>query len=121
LPRIRCGAEHRLFGFLLLSHLFYLTALILNFLLLLLELALGLLVRYFLILHFVANHIAATGAEGSTNRRARTRMADCGADYCASAGTQQRAYTGSFFAFGERLPGASADQQDCRQSERRGG
>jgi hypothetical protein len=106
-----------LLGFLLLSHLLYFAALIFDLLLLLLQLALRLLILYLPVLQLIANHVSAASTEGSTNCGSCARMTDSGADYCAGASAEQRAYTSTFLAFGERLSRASRHQQGRRERQ----
>jgi hypothetical protein len=117
----RCGAagNAKLFGFLLLFHLFYLLALVLNLLLLLLQLALRLLSLYVLVLHFVADYISAGSAQSAANCGSGTRMAHRGADYRSGAGTQQSADARAFFALAQRLSRAACNEQGCRERQRR--
>jgi hypothetical protein len=103
----------RSLGFLLLSHLFDFAPLVFNFLLLLLQLALSLLVLYLPILHLIANHVSATSAEGAANCRSCAGVADRGADDCAGAGAKKGAYACTFLALAQGLPRASCNQQ-CR-------
>jgi hypothetical protein len=102
----------RLLGLLILLHFFDLASLILDFLLLLLELTLGLLVLNLLILKFVADHVATASAQSPTNCSASPRMPDRRADYCASTSAEQRTYASPFFALTERLPLASGYKKD---------
>jgi hypothetical protein len=96
--------DQQLLGFLLLSHLLYLAALIFNFLLLLLELTLGLLGLDFLVLHLVSDNIAATSTKSTADSRPRSRMADRGPDYRASTCAEQSTDTSTFFPFTKWLP-----------------
>jgi hypothetical protein len=120
-PHYRCGAADnlKLFGFSLLSHLFYLLALIFNLLLLLLQLALGLLTLYLLVLQLIANQISTAGAERTADCRACRRMTHRGAYYGSSTTTQQSADACAFFALAQRLPRASCNQQGCGERQRR--
>jgi hypothetical protein len=63
-------------------------ALLLDFLLLLLDLSLGLLIGSFLVLHRVPDRITGYSAQSGADRSARTRMADCGANNGASSGAE---------------------------------
>ncbi len=76
------------FRILLALHFLDLTALLLDLALLLLKLALGLIVLHLLVLHCVADRIAANSADAAADQRARRRMANGRTDYgsgtCAS-------------------------------------
>jgi hypothetical protein len=109
----------RLFGFLLLSHLFYLLALVFNLLLLLLQLALRLLGLYVLVLHLIADYVSASSTQPAADCGSGGRMAHRGADYRAGASTQQSANACAFFALAQRLPRAACNQQGCRERQRR--
>jgi hypothetical protein len=68
----------------LLPHLFYLLALLLEFLLLLLELPLCLLLLNILVLHRVADQRATEGSHAAADSRTHTRGSDCRAYNCTS-------------------------------------
>jgi hypothetical protein len=114
---MRRGGQFNLLGFLLLSHLLYLLALIFNLLLLLLQLALRLLILHLTVLQLVAYQVSAACAEGATDCRSCARVTHRSADYCTSAGAQQSAYAGTFFALTERLSRTSRNEQGCRERQ----
>jgi hypothetical protein len=97
-------ARFRLLGFRLRLHLLDLLALILDFLLLLLHLGLGLRIGVLRILHRIADYVASSAAEDTTERGARQRMADGRSDqgttHCTNTSSAKRA----FFTSRERLP-----------------
>jgi hypothetical protein len=97
-----------LFGLLLLLHLFELTTLALDFLLLLLDLALGLLLLVFLVLHRVANRVTPYGAEPATDRRAGAWMPDGSTDYGSGTGSQEAPSESSLFPRAKRLTPAAS-------------
>jgi hypothetical protein len=88
---------------LLLLHLFDLLTLVLEFLLLLLNLALRLLILYLSVLQFVANDVAARCSHTATDRGTCRRMAHSRADYRSRTGTEQSAHASAFFALTQRL------------------
>lgn len=106
------------FGLLLLPELLDLPALVLKLLLLLCELALGLLVLDHLILHLIANHGAASRTQPASNSCARGGMAHGGSDYRARTGAKQCPHSRSFFALGQRLSTACGDEQHGCQRQR---
>jgi hypothetical protein len=114
---MRRGRRFDLLGLLFLFHLLYLSALVFDLLLLLLQLALRLLSLDLLVLHFIANHVSAGCAQSATNCGARARMTDRGTDYCASASAQESADAGTFFALAERLPRTSRNQKGRRECQ----
>ena len=77
-----------LFRLVLLAKLLNLHALLLDFLLLLLDLSLGLLVRRLLVLHRVPDRVTGYSADSCADRSARTWMADRSADNGARASTE---------------------------------
>jgi hypothetical protein len=84
-------------------------------------LALCLLILYLPVLQLVAHYIPTAGAERAADCGPCARMAHSGADYRASAGTQQSADACAFFALAQGLSGASSNQQSrserkCRRS-----
>ncbi|HXR34715.1 MAG TPA: hypothetical protein VN754_02125 [Candidatus Binataceae bacterium] len=85
-----------LLGLLLLFHLLQFAPLAFDLLLLLLHLALSLLLLHFLVLHRVADRIAADGAQAAADRRPCAGMPDGRANYRAGAGTQQATTKGAF-------------------------
>jgi len=99
-----------LFGLLLLLHLFQFTTLALDFLLLLLDLALGLLLLVFLVLHRVANRVTTNRAEPAPDRRPGAWMPDRGTDYGAGAGSQEAPSKSSLFPRAKRLTAAASGQ-----------
>jgi hypothetical protein len=103
-----------LFSLLLLLELLDLLTLTLELPLLLLELTLRLLALDLLILHLVADHVAAGRAQAATDRRTGSRMADGGPDDRAGTSAEQSADTSSFLACGQRLARASSGQQQRR-------
>jgi hypothetical protein len=78
-------ALRRLFSLVLLAKLLNLHALLLDFLLLLLDLSLGLLIGGFLVLHRVADCVTGYSAHCAADRSARTWMANRGANNSARA------------------------------------
>jgi hypothetical protein len=103
---------------LLLPELLDLPALVLKLLLLLCELALGLLVPDHLILQLIANHGPASRAQAASDSRTRGGMAHGRADYRARAGAKQRSHSRSFLALGQRLSTACGQQQHGCQRQR---
>jgi hypothetical protein len=101
-----------------LPELLDLPALVLKLLLLLCELALGLLVPDHLILQLIANHGAASRAQTASNSCTCGGMAHGGADYRARAGAKQRSPSRSFLALGQRLSTACGQQQHGCQRQR---
>jgi hypothetical protein len=93
-----------LFGFLLPLHLLELLPLLFNFLLLLLHLSLGLLIRGFLILHRVADRESCDSAESRANRGARAGRADCGTNDRSGRSTYTRTSNRAFLPSRERRP-----------------
>src|SRR5882762_6586982 len=79
-----------LFGFLLPLHLLNLLPLLFDFLLLLLNLSLGLLIRGFLILHRVADCESSHSAESRANRGSRAGCADQRTDNRSGRSTNTR-------------------------------
>jgi hypothetical protein len=113
-PR-RDPRSRQLFGVLLALHTFYLTALHFDFALLLLQLALGLVVLNFLVLHFVADRIAADAANATTDQRARSRMADSRADYRSGAGAKQGTTARPHLTICQRLSRTSTKKKHRRE------
>jgi hypothetical protein len=72
----------------LLPHLLDFTTLVLDFLLLLLQLALGLLIFYLTVLQLIANYIAAACAKRTTYSCPRAGVTNSSTDYRAGTGTQ---------------------------------
>jgi hypothetical protein len=93
-----------------------LTALGFDLALLLLNLALGLIVLDLLILHLVADRIAANRADAAADSCARCRMAHGRADYRARTGANQRAAARPHLTIGEGLPITSAkEKRNCKR------
>jgi hypothetical protein len=88
---------------LLLFELFDLTALLLDFLLLRVDLRLRLMLAGFLVLHFVSDQETAARAECTPDRGARSGRADRRANYRTGPRSDQRADAGALFARRERL------------------
>jgi len=88
LIRLRCYRVALLFGFLLLLELLELLALLFDLLLLLLDLRLSLGLLALRVLHLIAHHEAAAGAQRTANRRTRGRIVYRGADYRACTGAE---------------------------------
>src|SRR5260370_15634767 len=107
----------RLLGFRLRSQLLDLLALTLDLLLLPLHLPLGLRGGVLLILHRIADYIAGSAAQNTTNRGARERMAYGRPDKCAATCAQRGAAKGAFFTSRERLPRASCKNERSRQRQ----
>ena len=97
-------ARFGLLGFRLRFHLLNLLTLILDFLLLLLYLGLGLRVGILRILHRVADYVASSATEDTTDRGARQRMADGRSDQGSTHCTDTRPAESAFFTSRERLP-----------------
>lgn len=85
---VKACALQPLLSLVLLAKLLNLHALLLDFLLLLLHLSLGLLIRSFLVLHRVPDPVAGYSAHCAADRGARTRMADRSANNGASASAE---------------------------------
>jgi hypothetical protein len=100
---------------LLALHALDFTTLLLNLALLRLKLALRLIVLNLLILHRVADRIAAHAAKPATDQRARRRMANCRTDYRSSAGAEQGATACAHFTIAKRLSGTSAKEEHNRE------
>ena len=83
---------------LLLLELLDLLTLLLELLLLLLELVLSLRLRVLAVLHRIANDVARAQAKRAADCLAGSRMANRGANYCSSAGTQHATAERSFLA-----------------------
>ena len=81
-------ARQGLFSLVLLAKLLYLHTLLLDFLLLLLDLSLGLLIGSFLVLHRVPDRVTGYSAQSAADRSARSWMADRGANNGARASAQ---------------------------------
>jgi hypothetical protein len=114
-----CGVGNNpsLFGFLLLFHLLYLSALVFNFLLLLIQLALCLLILYLPVLQFIADDVSTASPERAAYRSSCAGMAHGGTDYRPGASTQQGADASTFFALAERLSRTSCYQQGRRERQ----
>jgi len=83
-----------------------------------LVIGLGLVLLILLILHRVADRIAAHATERAADRRTGARMAHRGADYRARAGAQHATTQRALLTCGQRLPAASGqpkgrDQYQC--------
>jgi hypothetical protein len=113
-PETRFPLTAALFGILLALEVFDLAPLGFDFALLLLNLALRLIVLDLLILHMVADRIAANRADTATNSRARPRMPD----RCTYDGSGTRANQGpaarAHLSIGERLPVTSTKEKRDR-------
>src|SRR5580704_6172787 len=101
-------ARSGLLGFRLRLQLLDLLALILDFLLLRLHLRLGLCVGVLRILHRIADYVAGTTAEHTT---------DCRAHDCASTCAESGAAESTFFTSRKRLPRASCKNERSRQRQ----
>ena len=106
-----------LFGFLLTLHLLNLLTLLFQFLLLLLELCLSLLVGVLIVLHRVTDYIASATAQNTADRRARARRADGGTDDRAGCRADTRTAYSALLTGRQWLPGASSYKKKCREGE----
>jgi hypothetical protein len=102
-----------LFGLVLLAKLLNLHALLLDFLLLLLDLSLRLLIGSFLVLHRVPDRVTGYSTQSAADRSTRTWMADRGANDGAGASAEACPTQSALFTCGKRLPCASRGE-DCR-------
>ena len=85
---VKACAPQPLLSLVLLAKLLNLHALLLDFLLLLLDLRLGLLISSFLVLQRVPDRVTGYSAQSGADRSARTWMADRSANNGARAGAQ---------------------------------
>jgi hypothetical protein len=106
-----------LLGFRLRPELLDLLALILDFLLLRLDLSLGLRVGVLRILQRIADYVAGTTAQSTADQRARERMAYGGTDNRTASSTYRRTAESAFFTSRERLPRASRKNESPRQRQ----
>lgn len=86
--------REQLFGVLLLPQLFDFTPLMFDFALLRGNLGSCLLLRFFVFLQSLADHIAAGSPHAGTNQGPSNRVTDGRADYRSATGTQKRANAG---------------------------
>src|SRR5580698_7331954 len=110
-------ARSGLLGFRLRLQLLDLLALILDFLLLRLHLRLGLCVGVLRILHRIADYVAGSTAEHTTDCRARERMAYGRTHDCASTCAESGAAESTLFTSRKRLPRASCKNERSRQRQ----
>jgi hypothetical protein len=106
---------------LLAPHAFDFATLLFKLLLLRLNLALRLVVLNLLILHRVADCIAANAAKAATNQGARCRMANGGTNYRSGTGAEQGSTTRAHLAIAKGLSGTSAKEEhnrECRSGGR---
>src|SRR5215467_4559851 len=106
-------ATQALFSLVLLAKLLNLHALLLDFLLLLLNQGLGLLICGLLVLHRIPHRIPGYSTQPATDRSARTRMTDRSTNNGARAGTKTCTAQSALFTRGKRLP-ATPCGEDCR-------
>jgi hypothetical protein len=92
-----------LFGLRFSPHLLNFALLSLEFSLLRFERILSLIVGHFLILHMVANQVAAHAAERATDRRSGSWISNCGTDDGACDGSNAKAAERPFLACCEWL------------------
>jgi hypothetical protein len=100
---------------LLAPHAFDFAALLFKLLLLRLNLALRLVVLNLLILHRVADRIAADATKAATDQRTRCRMANGRTDYRSSTGAEQGATARAHLTITKRLSRASAKEEHNRE------
>jgi hypothetical protein len=104
----------QLFGVLVLLHLLDLAALLFDFLLLLLNLALRLGVGILVVLHLIADYEAGACSEATTDRRPRQRMAHSGADNRTGTRAQHASDSCAFLTRAQRLAVGACSEQKRR-------
>src|SRR6202158_1358001 len=107
-----------LFGLALALHLLKLLTLIFDFLLLRLNLALGLSIRVFIVLHLIADHVSANSSDASADRRAREQITDRRTNDRAGGGADTCADESTLLSRREWLSRTRGDDQDCNRHEK---
>jgi hypothetical protein len=102
-----------LFGLVLTLHLLKLLPLIFDFLLLRLDLALGLSLLIFIVLHLVTHYVSAEPADTCADSRARKRSAYCRTDYRAGRGPDTCSDKSTLLSRREWLSRACGDCHNC--------